>query len=184
MTDVYISLLRGINVSGQNKIAMSELKQLYESLGLGNVLTYVQSGNVIFTSEHDELFLLAQSIESCIQQHFGYKVPVFIRGVQDFERILTGNPFLKRKVEDPKLLHVTFLYQAAPVIKLDTANPNSDGDEFALGEQEIYLFCPFGYGRTKLNNSFFERKLKLSATTRNWKTVFALYNLAKGLIQP
>ena len=180
---VYISLLRGINVSGQNKIAMPELRQLYESLGLGDIQTYVQSGNVIFTSQPADEAVLAQAIEARIEQQFGYTLPVFVRGVQDFERMIAGNPFLNREVEDPTLLHVTFLYQAAPVEKLlDTASPNPDGDEFVPGEREIYLFCPNGYGRTKFNNGFFERKLKVAATTRNWKTVKALVELARGMI--
>jgi len=182
MKKVYISLLRGINVSGQNKIAMPELRQLYESLGLGDIQTYVQSGNVIFTSEQADDALLTQAIEARITQKFGYTVPVFIRDVHEFERIITANPFLTRKIEDPTLLHVTFLYQAAPVIKLvDTISPNPNGDEFVPAEREIYLFCPNGYGRTKLNNGFFERKLKVAATTRNWKTVNALVGLAREM---
>ena len=179
MKQVYISLLRGINVSGQNKIAMQELRQLYASLELGNIQTYVQSGNVIFTSEQADQALLAQIIEARIKQQFGYTVPVFIRDAQEFERMFAGNPFLHGRDEDPAWLHVTFLYETSPVIKLlQIPSPNPDGDEFVAGQREIFLFCPNGYGRTKLSNSFFERKLKVAATTRNWKTVHALTNLA------
>ena len=109
---------------------------------------------------------------------------LFIRELLEFERVAAGNPFLSNVQVDPAFLHVTFLYATTSVIILtDLPSPNADGDEYAAGEQAIYLYCPNGYGRTKLSNTYFERKLKVTATTRNWKTVNALLDMARKVDQ-
>lgn len=168
----FISMLRGINVSGKNRISMADLKALYESLGLANVVTYVQSGNVVFDGEN----ISAAAIESEIKRTLGLDVPVLLRDKNCFERLLKNNPFAVQRHEDPALLHVTFL-AATPAPSALLVTPNGCTDEFVLEDRELYLFCPGGYGVTKLSNSFFERKLKMVATTRNWKTVNALYEI-------
>ena len=179
--NTFISMLRGVNVSGQNRIRMEALRGAYEALGLVEVRSYVQSGNVIFDSEEADASLLTGRIEAQIQKTFGYSVKVFLRGRGDLQRVIAGNPFLKARKEDPSKLHVTFLYGPPSAAALnDLQNPGDAADEFSVGEQEIFLFCPNGYGRTKLNNAFFERKLKLPATTRNWSSVNALCALAGG----
>ena len=160
---------------------MAELSSLYTSLGLVDVRTYVQSGNVLFASTEGDASRLAHGIEEEIERVFGFSVPVFMRQPKDFQRIIANNPFLTGRNEDPAWLHVTFLYSTPPESRLRyLAPPGEDGDEFYLGDQEIFLFCPNGYGRTKLSNTFFERKLQVTATTRNWKTVNALYEMAMG----
>ena len=172
----YISLLRGINVSGQKQIRMADLKDLYELLRLGNVQTYVQSGNVIFDSAEQDVTKLRNSIETQIEETFGFSVPVLIRTTDDFQRIIESHPFAQ---EDPIRVLVTFLYEHPDQSKWNDLSLHKDKvDEFALGEQEIFLFCPGGYGKTKLSNNFFENKLGVIATTRNWKTVNALYEMA------
>jgi uncharacterized protein (DUF1697 family) len=175
----FISMLRGINVSGQKNIRMAELKSLYQSLGLLNVETYVQSGNVIFESAERNVSKLAALIEAQIAQSFGYAVSVFIRDTKDFQRIVTGNPFLTERDEDPTKLHVTFLYGLPSKSQLRNLDvPKDTTDEFVVKGKEIFLYCPNGYGRTKLSNNFFEKKLGMPATTRNWKTVNALHQMA------
>ncbi len=111
-TNIYISLLRGINVSGKKKIRMQELQELYESLKLKNVRTYVQSGNVVFNSDEKDLLELTKLIENKIEKTFGFPVIIFIRDVKDFKRIIYNNPFIVKRNEDPTKLHVTFLYKA------------------------------------------------------------------------
>ncbi len=175
----FISMLRAINVSGQNRIAMPELKRLYEGLGLTNVQTYVQSGNVVFDSPGRAAAELAAAIEAQIAQKFALKVAVFVRDVEDFQRILDGNPFLTGRNESTAFLHVTFLNQMPTAAQWSSLKaPGGVSDEFVPGVQEVFLFCPNGYGRTKLNNTFFERKFGITATTRNWNTVQALYKMA------
>jgi uncharacterized protein (DUF1697 family) len=244
----YISLLRGINVSGKNRIQMPELKGLYESLNLSNVSTYIQSGNVVFDCEERDPAVITKAIEAEMEQAFGLSVKVLLRDRDQLLKIIDNNPFVTQRKEDPEKLHVTFLRERPEEEELrdlpvsggdchvaknaprnDTAargdsiigkdaprndialrcnsllevrllgrtsetsregvttertamtnNPRAGNtDEFVRCGQEIYLFCPSGYGKTKLSNDFFERKLKVAATTRNWKTVNALGTLAR-----
>ena len=175
----FISLLRGINVSGQKIIRMEELRGKYQALGLTNVRTYVQSGNVVFDSAETQRSALAARIEAAIEEAFGCSVHVFVFGAEDFRRIVSGNPFLQDANIDPSKLHITFFH--APLTKPDKTGlklPDGIPDACRFGEQEVYVHCPEGYGRTKLSNAFFERKLKIPATTRNWKTVNLLFEMA------
>jgi uncharacterized protein (DUF1697 family) len=175
----FISLLRGINVSGQNKLGMSELKASYESLGMANVVTYIQSGNVIFDCAKHDPVLLARLIETKKARSFGTSIRIFLRDRNRFKQIIESNPFLNQRNEDPEKLHVTFLSGSPPESVLNNLLlPAGIPDEFLVYDKEIYLFCPNGYGRTKISNSFFERKLGFNAMTRNWKTVMALYKIA------
>jgi len=172
----YISMLRGINVSGQKKIRMVELRSLYEALGMENVQTYVQSGNVVFDSPEQVATKLRESIEAQIESAFGFSVPVLIRTGDEFRRVIENHPFAG---EEAVRVLVTFLYERPEKSKLEELSHYKDKvDAFAIGDQEIYLFCPGGYGKTKLSNTFFEKKLDVVATTRNWKSVNALYQMA------
>jgi uncharacterized protein (DUF1697 family) len=176
LMNTYISMLRGINVSGQKKIRMAELKSLYESLSLTNVETYVQSGNVVFDSKEQDAIKLRDSIESQIETAFGFSVPVLIRTGDEFKRIIESHPFAG---EEAVRVLVTFLYDRPENSKLEDLSHYKDKvDQFVIGEREIFLYCPGGYGKTKLSNAFFERKLDVIATTRNWKSVNALYQMA------
>ncbi len=178
----YISILRGINVSGQKKILMTDLKALYEGLGFKNVTTYIQSGNVICnTGKPLAGKQLAQKIEEAIFKKYGFEVPVIIRTVDEMKNVLAANPLLKEKNIDVEKLHVTFLEEApsADRIKL-TKDLDYSADKFIILGKEVYLYCPNGYGTSKLSNTFFESKLQVKATTRNWKTVNQLVALAKA----
>ena len=191
MMKTFISLLRGVNVSGQNKIHMPELKRLYETLNLSNVVTYIQSGNVLFDCAEQDPTPLARLIEAELARSFGVTVRVILRDINRFQQIIDTNPFSNQRKEEVEKLHITFLSDSLSETALSNlpllADPKGyeagRADEFLVFDREIYLFCPNGYGRTKYSNNFFERKLSLSATTRNWKTVCALNELAK-LRQP
>lgn len=175
----YISMLRGINVSGQNRIPMAELKDVYQSLNFTNVVTYVQSGNVIFDCAEDDASQIARAIAAEITRSFGFSVPVLMRDKSCFQGLIDHNPFLHQRAEDPTKLHVTFLSELPSGLVLGKlVVPAGSADEFFVDGQEIHLFCPNGYGISKLSNSFFEKKLGVIATTRNWKTVNALYDMA------
>ena len=155
---------------------MADLRSLYESLGFGNVQSYVQSGNVVFDSNEQDVTKLKESIEAQIEAQIGFSVPVLILTAADFQRIIESHPF---KNEEAIRVLVTFLYMHPEQSKLlDLSHYEDKVDKFAIGEQEIFLFCPGGYGKTKLSNTFFERKLDVVATTRNWKSVNALYEMA------
>jgi uncharacterized protein (DUF1697 family) len=176
----FISLLRGINVSGKNRIGMPDLKRLYESLGLVDLVTYIQSGNVVFDYAENEPAKIAKMIETGITKSFGCDVRVILRDKEGFNKILGSNPFLNQRKTDPEKLYVTFLSKAPMVSEIQKLPfPKDYDDEFMLYDKEIYLFCPNRYGKTKFSNTFFEKKLGVSATTRNWKTVNALFEIAE-----
>jgi len=179
--ETYISMLRGINVGGQKRILMQDLKQLYESLDLANVQTYVQSGNVVFDSRNQPADSLTGMIEATIQLTYGFSVSVFLRRAPDFQRILSANPFLTQRHVESSALYVAFLYRQPDLPLLESlAVPAGESAEFIIGQQEIFLYYPDGSGRSKFSHTYIERKLKVSVTTRNWNTLCALFDLANA----
>lgn len=176
----YISILRGINVSGQKKILMTDLKALYESLGFEEVSTYIQSGNVIFkTDEKLSNQDIAKEIEKAILEKYNFEVPVIIRSAEEIRNVISANPFLAETDINVEKLHVTFLADAPGKASLESIkNLDYSPDKFVIIGQEVFLHCPDNYGETKLSNKFFESKLKVSATTRNWKTINKLLEIA------
>jgi uncharacterized protein (DUF1697 family) len=178
----YIALLRGINVSGKHPIKMNNLIDLLENIGLENVMTYIQSGNIIFDSNINDSAKIGKAIEAKIKQEYGFDVPVLVRTVADFKEIYQNNPFVKEKNLELEKLHVTILAALPEKEKLEKLNGFESGDdEYLIFNDLIYLYCPNGYGTTKYSNTFFENKLRIPATTRNWKTVGKLMELADNL---
>ena len=175
----YIALLRGINVGGYTKIGMKDLRGLFADMGFESAQTYLQSGNVVFGAPDGQAPAeLAAGIEKRIESDLGVSVTVLLRTADSLARTLAANPYLDRE-DDPTKLHVTFLAEAPTAEqagRLET--PAAETAEFSLAGDEIHLHVPGGYGRTKLNNAFIERRLGMPATTRNWKTVNALHELA------
>jgi len=178
--ETFISILRGINVSGHKKILMSDLKALYESLNFKDVTTYIQSGNVVFkTNKKTSDQTLAKELENAIYEKYNFIVPVIIRKIAEMKNVLLINPFLQDKTIDTEKLHVTFLATTLGQEKLENIkNIDYAPDKFIVIDKEVFLYCPNGYGNTKLSNAFFEKKLNTTATTRNWKTVNKLIELA------
>ena len=171
----YIAMLRGINVSGHKIIKMEALRASFGALRLSNIQTYVQSGNVVFGAGNGSVAALSKKIEQRILRDFGFSVPVFLRTAKELEEIIERNPFLTDTAIDHSKLHITFLSEAAPKTALEELQPLAEKPEqFRVMGREIYLYCPDGYGRTKLSNTAIERKLSVGATTRNWKTVNTL----------
>jgi len=177
---IYIAMLRGINVSGQKLIQMERLRASLEALGLREVRTYIQSGNVVFKAAKQSTESLAKKIAAKILSEFGFPVPVLIRTVNEMAAVVQGNPFLKKSTGDESKLHVTFLSDNAPsVAEKVLAVLAAKSERFQVCDREIYLCFPDGYGNTKLSNSVIEKKLSVQATTRNWKTVNVLLAMAR-----
>lgn len=181
----YISILRGINVSGKKLIKMDVLRELYERLGFQNIITYVQSGNVIFTSKNSNPHELELKISRKIENDFGFNVPIIVLTIDQLTRIIEQNPFSKDLDKDPAFLHVTFLAsQPEPYDLKIIEGKKQNEEEILISNEVVYLYCPNGYGRTKLTNTFLETKLKIGATTRNWKTTNELLRLAENVLAP
>jgi uncharacterized protein (DUF1697 family) len=185
----YISLLRGINVSGKNSIKMEALKQLYIDLHFTQVQTYLQSGNVVFRHPQTDTNTLAAAISSQIKSTFGFDVPVMVLAVDDLKRIIDNNPLVadasgKDTIHrDAAFLHVTFLSTSPNHSAFDAIlKSKAPNEEAVLTDNAVYLYCPNGYGKTKLSNNFIETKLKVVATTRNWKTTTELLKMASNHI--
>ena len=173
---VYAALLRGINLGARNKVSMADLKELLADLGAEDVETYLRSGNVVFKSDASAA-RLAKDIEKRISRDLGLEVSVLLRTKTALQKIVADNPF----PGDLTNVHVTFLAEAptrALVGEID-AQPFAP-DEFRVVRGEVYLRCPNGYGRSKLSNAFFEKRLGAVATTRNWKTVTKLAELTSA----
>lgn len=179
----FVSLLRGINVSGHNMIKMAELKALYESLAFRNVTTYIQSGNVVFQAEKGDTSSVETSIERAIEKRFGFPVVVVVRTSSELAKAIRANPFRGSDEIDENRLYVTFLKSkpAPPLLKAVRPAAAKSTDQYEILGSEVYLYCPNGYGRTLLSNTFFEKQLKSRATTRNWKTVNTLYAMALSI---
>lgn len=174
----YISILRGINVSGHKLIRMEELKALYEELDFSSVKTFIQSGNVIFKTNFP-VNTISVKIEEAIEKKYKFHVPVIVRTAGEIQAILGSNPFLSEEDIDLEKLHVTFLdADPQPALSADIRTNDFSPDRYVIMGKEVFLYCPGGYGNTKLSNAFFEKKLKVRATTRNWKTVGKLFELA------
>ncbi|MCO5253815.1 MAG: DUF1697 domain-containing protein [Bacteroidetes bacterium] len=176
----YISILRGINVSGQKLIKMEALRKSYENLGFRCVTTYVQSGNDVFSGDKAKLDELAQTITRQIKKDFGFDVPVIVLTIDKLKQIIDNNPFLNDK--DKTFLHVTFLSSKPQMIDLKTIEEKKlSGEAISFTDNAVYLYCPNGYGKSKLSNNFLETKLKVGATTRNWKTTNELLKIAQEI---
>ena len=179
--NTYISLLRGINVSGKNSIKMDALKNSFAQLGLKDIKTYIQSGNIVFRYKKEVPQKLAGRIKEQIQNDFSIDVPVQVFSLDKFKQLVAGNPFATESSKDISFMHVTLLAAAPENPDISAIeSKKAAGEEIAIFGDAVYLYCPIGYGRTKLNNNFLESKLKVSATTRNWKTTLKLLELASA----
>jgi uncharacterized protein (DUF1697 family) len=174
-----VAMLRGVNVSGRNRLSMDDLRGLVEAAGGRDVRTYIQSGNAVFGSRRSTA-ALAGSLEKALEGVLGNRVPVLVRTGDELERVVHANPFVPAG-EDPGVLHVTFLGTVPDPGAVASALTRPAGDDgFQVVGRQVYLRCPGGYGNTKLTNTFFEKALGSEATTRNWRTVTKLVELARG----
>ena len=172
----FISLFRGINVGGQRIIPMKDLKELYEALDFKDVVTYIQSGNVVCSSDDTDMALVSQRIEDRFAEKFGFHSNVIVRPAAEFAEIIERNPFQGQS----KWLLVLFLATPAASTALeDIHNAYTGPEELHLVGQELYIYYPNGVGRSKLTLTLLEKKLKTAGTGRNWNTVLQLQKMAQ-----
>ncbi len=176
-----IALLRGINVGGKRKILMADLKIIFEKMGFTDIKTYLQSGNVIFnsTQKYDKLEI-TKSIEKELENSFGFSVAVIVKTPEELKAAVVNNPFYQKNLEVISHLYLTFLKEEpAEENKKSLEIYNQQKDSFVLDRENIFIHCTGKYHESQLTNNFFEKKLKVVATSRNWKTVLQLYELSK-----
>jgi len=178
---VIISMLRGVNVVGHNKIKMDALRELYESLGLRDPQTYIQSGNVVFRAEAKGLAPLAKRIEDAIERKFGFRPGVILRITSDLRDVIARNPFANRHGIDASKLLVTFFAAVpGPEVQDEILGIKADPEELRIDGRELYVYFPDGIGRSKVRPAI-EKALKKSGTGRNWNTVTKLLEIAEKL---
>ncbi|HLF64066.1 MAG TPA: DUF1697 domain-containing protein [Saprospiraceae bacterium] len=173
----YIAIIRGINVGGHNNVNMKVLREALEHAGFKDVRTYIQSGNVILRSHLRKIESIETSLSKLLKASFDVNVPVIVRNEQEWERTVKRNSYLKSTDDHTKLL-VTFLSETPSSADVKaTSLFRFPHDEFVIDGKDIYLFCKDGYGKSDIPNTFFEKHLKVTGTTRNWRTVLEVSSM-------
>ena len=176
----YICLLRGINVSGQKKIKMVELKSAFETLGFTDVTTYIQSGNVIFKSAEVSTEKLEQTIQNLLQDHFGFDIETIVLTHNELSEAVKNNPYAQDQERDEKKLYIAYLKDLPEQAQLDhLASYDYFPEVYHIKDKVLYFYAANGAGKAKMNTNFFEAKLKVKATMRNWRTSNKLLELSK-----
>jgi len=176
----YIALLRGINVSGQKKIKMADLRMHFEELNFQDIQTYIQSGNVIFRSKKTTLNNLESLIKNKIFEKYDFEVPVIVITPAAIKSASNNNPFEKDSTKDPKKIYVVFLQEQPHQENIEKLKEyDYSPEEYILNDKIIYFYAANGAGNAKMTNNFFESKLKVKATSRNWRTTNKLLEMVK-----
>lgn len=175
-----ISFLRGINMTGHNSVRMKDLSDLFKDLGFPDAETYIQSGNVIFSCDGKEpVSDISLRIEKAILERYNYNIPAMVRTLQEMKELVTSNPFLEEKNFDPSKMAVIFLHEKCKISHIQGVEDiNYLPDKFRISGGEIFIYCPNGFGKTKLYTNFFEKKMGVTGTARNWKTIINVLDIA------
>ncbi|MTI89358.1 MAG: DUF1697 domain-containing protein [Balneolaceae bacterium] len=178
----YIALLRGINVGGHRKIKMAKLRSLFEDWGYHNIETYIQSGNIAFDTDQENPKQLSATVKQHILDTLEFDVPVIIRDEAQLQDVITHNPFPDVELSKTTKLYVTFLSEVPDQEKAESLlSHQNDAEKFHLTGKELYvLIHKDKVVKSVFSNAFVERKLKVSATNRNWRTVNKIYDMVKG----
>jgi uncharacterized protein (DUF1697 family) len=174
---MHVALLRGVNVGGNRKLPMKDLATLFEQAGCTSVRTFIQSGNVVFAARAALAKKVPALLADAIEARFGFRVPIALRTGEELASLIQANPFLP--AADPKTLHVGFLVDTPARALVDKLDPRyAPPDEFRVIGRDIYLCYPQGLGKSKLTNAYFDSRLGIISTVRNWNTVNELARLA------
>ncbi len=176
---VYVALLRAVNLGSHGKVPMAGLRSWCEDLGFGDVATYIQSGNVVFTATGTDEAEVARALGDRVHHECGVRTPVLVRSGDELAAAVAANPLYDDSL-DPKMLHLAFLSEAPAADRVAALDPDrSPGDVFVVDGRHVYLHYPGGSGRSKLTNDYLERTLGTVSTARNWNTVRTLLDMAR-----
>lgn len=175
----YIAFLRGINVGGHKKIKMADLRVLLEESGLEEVRTYIQSGNVVFNSKEKDQKKLESHVSETINKHYGFDVPVLVKTKNEILRVLEDNPYTDQKDLAENKIYFVLLKDLPGKDKVENLSTFIfENETFIYTPNCVYLRCALGAGKAKCGINFFETKLKVSATSRNYRTLQKLIDLS------
>jgi uncharacterized protein (DUF1697 family) len=180
MLSKYVALLRGVNVGGKNRLPMKDLAALARGLGVENVQTFIQSGNVVFSASSELAKVFPDQLAAGIAERFGITSTVVLRSAAEMKKIVSENPFLAAGQDDGQL-HVTLLKDRSSAAQVASLDPDrSPPDRFIVVGSDIYLHTPNGQANTKLTIAYFDSKLRTISTGRNWRTMVKLLDLLRG----
>lgn len=172
-----IALFRGVNVGGHNKLPMKELKTFLQPIGLEDVRTYIQSGNLVFRHQAWNKEALSTSIQECVSEHFGFRPQVMLLTLDEWQQAIENNPFPEANAT-PAALHYYFLESLPGEVDLSVLEKiKKENESFTLRETVFYLHAPDGIGRSKLAERV-EKTLGVAVTARNARTVTKLLEMA------
>ena len=174
---IFVALLRGVNV-GNNALPMQRLRDVFAELGAEEVQTYIQSGNVVFEGKGTAA-RWRRVIEARLIGEARLPVAAIVLRALDLERMIAANPFVDDQSVDQSKLHATLLVKAAPKTTQAVLDGLKRGDErVKVAGRTVFLYCPHGYGTSKLTNTAIEKAAGTKATTRNWRTLERLAEMA------
>lgn len=173
----YIALLRGINVGGNNMIKMETLRAVFESLGFENVKSYINSGNLAFDTANTDDGKLAKKIHDAIQAEFGFDISVMVRTIAEIEEVVAWNPFAGQ-FESHKDVHIFFLNKNLTASQEDYLQEQaSENEQFAILGRHIACLLKIRITDSAVGKGFIDKKLKVAATGRNWRTIKSIAEL-------
>lgn len=176
----YIAFLRGINVGGHKKIKMTDLRKMFQKTHFEDVQTYIQSGNIVFTSVDSDVQFLQEKIRKAMVKTFDFDVPVLVKTRIDLIKILNKSPYTESEDIEANKVYYVLLKNEPEQANFENINQKDYPNElFSITKNCVYLNCTNGAGKAKLNNNIIEQKLKVSATTRNHRTIMKLLELSQ-----
>jgi uncharacterized protein (DUF1697 family) len=181
----YIALLRAVNLAGRNRVAMADLRKLLDGLGMREVRSLLQSGNLVFGSDLRSPAKLEAMLEGAVAKRLGLETDFLVRTAEEWSAVIDGNPFAEEARRDPGHLLVVFLKQAPKpgnVTALRKATPGRE--EVRATGRHAYIVYPDGVGRSRLTSALIERTLGTRGTARNWNTVGKLGALVAAPSKP
>jgi uncharacterized protein (DUF1697 family) len=177
-----VAMLRGVNLGSHQKIDMKALRTLCTSLGLRDVQTYIQSGNLVFREEGEDLATLARRLEKAIESGFGFRPAVIVRTASELRKVIAKNPFAGRAGVEPNRLLVVFMDSApAKQARDQLLGLPCEPEELRINGREVYIYYPQGMAHPKISLVRIEKTLQCASTGRNWNTVNKLMAMAEAL---
>jgi uncharacterized protein (DUF1697 family) len=180
--NVYVALLRGINVGGHNKVPINDLRKLFAELGYQDASTYIQSGNIVFKTDANDQSSIEKAIKQAIAEKFSVSVEVIAKSREELSKIVDENPFKETNFIAGEKIYLT-IFSKKPsddsIQKLSKVD--GEGDRILIDEKTAYILCKKGYSETVYTNNFIEKTLGVIATTRNLKTMQKLAMIAENL---